>query len=84
MASELADFSQMTDDEILRLADSRMPVDQSKRMGDLLDLQREGEADRLERAELGMLMHFYETGQLLKAGAMAEAVRRGLREPLRS
>jgi hypothetical protein len=82
MASELADFAQMGDQEILRLADSQMPADQSNRMSDLLERQREGQADRLELAELGMLMHFYETGQLLKAGALAEAVRRGAREPI--
>lgn len=82
MASELADFAQMGDEEILRLADSQMPSDQSNRMSDLLVRQREGQADRLELAELSMLMHFYETGQLLKAGALAEVARRELRGPL--
>jgi hypothetical protein len=82
LASELADFAQMTDEEVLLLADSQMPTDQSDRMSQLLDRQREGQADRLELAELDMLLHFYQTGQLLKASALAEAVHRRLREPL--
>lgn len=82
MASELEDFSSMADQEILALADSQMPAEQSARMSDLLDRQREGLIDRLERAELGSLMQFYQTGQLLKAGGLAEAVRRGLRPRL--
>jgi hypothetical protein len=59
-----------------------MPAEPSQRMSDLLDGQREGTLDRLERAELAMLMQFYQTGQLLKAGALVEAVRRQLRQPL--
>jgi hypothetical protein len=51
-------------------------------MSDLLDRQREGTIDRLERAELASLMQFCETGQLLKAGGLAEAVHRGLRPRL--
>jgi hypothetical protein len=82
MTSELEDFSAMADEEVLQLADSRMPAEQSSRMSDLLDRQREGAIDRLERAELAMLMQFDQTGQLLKAGGLAEAVRRGLRKPL--
>jgi hypothetical protein len=84
LASKLADFTKMDDDEVLRLADSQMPSDQSDRLSQLLDHQREGHADRLELAELDMLLHFYQTGQLLKASALAEAVQRGLREPLAS
>lgn len=81
-SSELGDFANMSDAEVLALADSQMPLDQSERMSGLLDAQREGKLDRLERAELAMLMQFFQTGQLLKAGALVEAVRRKLREPL--
>jgi hypothetical protein len=82
LTSELEDFAAMTDQEVLQLADSRMPADQSTRMTELLDSQREGTIDRLERAELSSLLQFAETGQLLKAGGLAEAVRRGLRPRL--
>jgi hypothetical protein len=82
MTSELEDFSAMSDAEVLELAASQMPAEQSSRMSNLLDRQREGTIDRLQRAELASLMHFYQTGQLLKAGGLAEAVRRGLRQPL--
>ncbi len=82
MTSELEDFAAMSDSEVLQLADSTMPVEQSDRMSELLDRQREGTIDRLERAELASLMQFGEAGQLLKAGGLAEAVRRGLRPRL--
>jgi hypothetical protein len=82
LAAELEDFASMTDAEVLQLAASQMPVEQSNRMSELLDLQREGAIDRLEKAELASLMQFYQTGQLLKAGGLAEAVRRGLHQPL--
>jgi hypothetical protein len=82
MASELEDFGSMADAEVLVLADSEMPAEQSSRMSELLDLQREGAIDRLQRVELASLMQFYQTGQLLKASGLAEAVRRGLRKPL--
>ena len=81
-SAELSDFANMPDAEVLALVDSQMPADQSERMSVLLDAQREGAIDRLERAELTMLMQFYQTGQLLKSGALVEAVRRKLREPL--
>lgn len=77
MTSELEDFAAMSDQEVLALADSRMPVEQSNRMSELLDRQGEGIIDRLQRAELASLLQFYETGQLLKAGGLAEAARRG-------
>jgi hypothetical protein len=82
LTPEFEDFTTMSDSEVLQLADSQMPAEQSSRMSDLLDQQREGNIDRLERAELASLMQFYQTGQLLKAGGLAEAVRRGLRPRL--
>jgi len=82
MTSELEDFAAMSDAEVLQLAASQMPGEQSNRMSDLLDRQREGTIDRLERVELASLMQFYQSGQMLKAGGLAEAVRRGLHQPL--
>jgi hypothetical protein len=82
MTSELEDFASMTDAEVIHLATSQMPAEQSSRMSELLDLQREGAIDRLQRAELASLMQFYQSGQLLKAGGLAEAVRRGLHKPI--
>ena len=82
LTSELEDFAAMSDAEVLQLASSQMPTEQSNRMSDLLDRQREGAIDRLQRVELASLMQFYQSGQLLKAGGLAEAVRRGLQNPL--
>jgi hypothetical protein len=78
----MKDFTVLSDSEVLQLAASQMPAEQSSRMSELLDLQREGAIDGVQRAELASLMQFYQTGQLLKAGGLAEAVRRGLHKPL--
>jgi uncharacterized protein YnzC (UPF0291/DUF896 family) len=55
---------------------------QNQRLG---ELQAKGKTTALtesERYELLALLHIYQLGQLRKSEALAEAVRRGLREPL--
>ena len=52
----------------------------------LAELQTRGKAVGLteaERVELLSLLHLYQVGQLRKSQGLAEAVRRGLRTPLR-
>ena len=88
MAEDSPDFflqtpiSILTDEEVLHLADSKMDEAQNRRLG---DLQTRGKASGLslaERYELNALLRICELGQLRKSEALAEAVNRGLREPL--
>jgi hypothetical protein len=76
-----ADVSTLSDAEVLALADSKMDGAQNRRLG---ELQAKGKASGLsaaERYELLTLLRIYQIGQLRKAEALAEAVRRGLRRP---
>jgi hypothetical protein len=77
-----ASISELSDDAVLKLADSKMNESQNQRLG---DLQVKGKAERLtdaERYELLALLQIYQLGQLRKSEALAEAFHRGLREPL--
>jgi hypothetical protein len=67
------------DERVLAVCDSRMSQEQSERLGDLLERQQAGSVTADEKPELWALMRVYEVGQLRKAKALAEAVRRGLR-----
>jgi hypothetical protein len=61
-----------------------MDASQNERLG---TLQAKGKIEGLteaERVELLALLHIYQTGQLRKSEGLAEAVRRGLRDPLTS
>ncbi|MEK7834265.1 MAG: hypothetical protein AAB401_24470 [Acidobacteriota bacterium] len=75
-------ISTLSDEEVLRLADSKMDEAQNRRLG---DLQAKGKASGLsqdERYELSALLRICQLGQLRKSEALAEVVQRGLREPL--
>ena len=75
-------ISTLADDEVLQLANDKMELDQNERLG---YLQTKGKAEGLtpaERTELLALIHIYQTGQLRKSQALAEAVQRGLQSPL--
>jgi hypothetical protein len=79
---EFSPASQLSDAEVLALANSRMDEVQNQRLG---ELQAKGKTTALtesERYELLALLHIYQLGQLRKSEALAEAVCRGLREPL--
>jgi hypothetical protein len=76
--------SQLTDPEVLAVADSHMEPIQDRRMSELLDRQQAGSLTNGEHAELLVLMQVYQEGLLRKAQALHEAVRRGLRKPLDS
>lgn len=74
--------SSLTDAEVLRLAEAKMDETQNRRLG---DLQAKGKTESLsaaERYELLALLRIYQIGHLRKSEALAEAVQRGLREPL--
>jgi len=75
-------ISNLPDEEVLRLADSKMDEAQNRRLG---DLQAKGKAAGLsqdERYELLALLQICQLGQLRKSEALAESVQRGLRKPL--
>jgi hypothetical protein len=72
----------LSDDAVLALSESQMEAAQDSRLSELLYKQQAGDLSQLERVELQALMQVYQEGLLRKAQALAEAVRRGLREPL--
>jgi hypothetical protein len=67
-----------SDEQVQSLCDAQMFSPQSERLSELLDRQQAGELTASEKPELWALMRIYESGQLRKAEALAEAVRRGL------
>ena len=72
----------LSDRDVLALSELQMAVDQSRRLSVLLAKQREQELTDDERPELWTLMRVYERALLRRSEALAEAVRRGLRDPL--
>lgn len=75
-------IAELPDSDVLMLATSKMDEVQNQRLG---NLQAKGKAEGLtsaERYELLALLQIYQLGQLRKSEALAEAVQRGLREPL--
>lgn len=77
--SNIADIS---DQEVLELANLKMDVVQNQRLG---ELQAKGKNTGLtagERYELLILMSLYQMGQLRKSEGLAEAVKRGIKTSL--
>jgi hypothetical protein len=74
--------SELTDEEVLALSELQMEAAQDERSSLLLDKQQAGQLSEAEGLELRGFLHLYQDGLLLKAHALQEAVRRGLREPL--
>lgn len=75
-------IAELPDNDVLLLAASKMDEVQNQRLG---NLQAKGKAEGLtsaERYELLALLQIYQFGQLRKSEALAEAVHRGLHEPL--
>ncbi|MBL7066189.1 MAG: hypothetical protein ISS49_18585 [Anaerolineae bacterium] len=77
-----ADLDALADAQVLTLTHLQMGPAQDARLSILLERQQAALLTPAERAELDKLMSYYEIGLLRKAEALAEAVRRGLREPL--
>jgi hypothetical protein len=74
--------SELSDAEVMKRTDLRLEPSQDRRLSELLDKQQAGTLTEQERSELLALMQVYEANLLRQAEALAEAVRRGLREPL--
>ena len=68
--------------EVLQLADLEMEPADDQRLSQLLDQQQAGTLTATTHAELTNLMQLYQTLLLRKAEGLAEAVRRNLRAPL--
>ena len=67
---------------MLRQSKSRLTPAQDDRFSQLLDEQQSGTLTEPQQTELLALMQVYAANWLRQAEAFAEAVRRGLREPL--
>jgi predicted transcriptional regulator len=79
---ESCSVSELSNGELLKLAELRLAPAQDRRLSQLLDAQQAGTLLEQERTELLTLIQIYEVNLLRQAEALAEAVRRGLREPL--
>jgi predicted transcriptional regulator len=80
--SDEVPMADLPDERVIALADLEWPADQDARLSRLLDAQQAGRLGEKERLDLYALMQVYQEDLLLKARALREAVRRGLRSPL--
>jgi hypothetical protein len=76
-------LSTLPDSEIMSLTDLQMQPERNERLSILLDQQQNAAMNEKERIELQTLMRVYEIGMVYKSQALAEAVKRGLRQPLK-
>ncbi|HEX5104039.1 MAG TPA: hypothetical protein VFV87_09530 [Pirellulaceae bacterium] len=81
---ELQRLAPLSDDEVLALADYMLSPEEDRRLQELLVQNRERLLTAEQGRELAELMALYNEGMLKKAMGWAEAVRRKLREPIRS
>lgn len=72
----------LSDQQVLAVCASQMDPAQSRRFSLLLDKQQTGNLTPEEQPELWTLTRIYQLGQLRKAEALAEAVKRGLQPPI--
>jgi hypothetical protein len=75
---------ELSDDEVLALAELRLTEEQDTNLSELLERNREGTLDADSQRELDEMMRLYERGLLRKSQALKVAVQRGLREPLQA
>jgi len=74
--------TELADSAVLALTQIRMKVAQGERLTELLAKQREATLTDMERYEMLALAQIYGQLWLRQAEALAEAVRRGLRQPM--
>ena len=70
--------STWSDEDVLALANLKLPKEQAKRMSQLSDLQQRGLINNVEKSELEMYLEIYNNANLRKAYGIAEACKRGL------
>jgi hypothetical protein len=73
---------ELSDQEVLALAELQLAPEQQATLSELLMQNREGTLNAEGRRQLDEMMRIYEHGLLRKAQALRVAVQRGLREPL--
>jgi predicted transcriptional regulator len=83
-SNEHPSISELSDRQVMALTHLEMEPAQDTRLSELLDKQQSGTLNPEEPQELDALMQIYREGLLRKATALAEAVKRGLMEPLNS
>ena len=71
-------ISNLSDVEVLELANLKLSKQQARRMSQLLENQRESRITTSEKIELESLMGLYRMGTLRKAQGCVEAIKRGL------
>lgn len=76
------EISHLLDAEVIELANLKMDEVQNQRLGELQTKGKNTGLTEAEGYELLVLISIYQMGQLRKSTALAEAVKRGLREPL--
>jgi len=76
------DVAHLSDDQLKDLCDLKLDDAEQQQMSVLLEKQREQEIDPVESQRLELLMDNYRRGLLLKARALKEAVKRGLKARL--
>lgn len=81
-SSDLTPVNLLSDADVLVLCTEQMATDPANRLGELLELQREDKITHAQLAELTALMQLYNQMWIRQSEALAEAVKRGLREPL--
>jgi hypothetical protein len=80
----ISPVADLTDEQVMALTQLEMEPLQDAKLSTLLDRQQAGSLESGEPEELEFLMQVYREGLLRKATALAEAVKRGLMEPLNS
>jgi hypothetical protein len=80
----ISPVADLTDEQVMALTQLEMEPLQDAKLSTLLDKKQAGNLESGEPEELEFLMQVYREGLLRKATALAEAVKRGLIEPLDS
>lgn len=75
---------ELSDDEVLALAELCLTDEQGTNLSELLGRNREGTLNTDSQRKLDEMMRLYEHGLLRKSQALKVAVQRGLREPLQA
>jgi hypothetical protein len=75
-------LANLTDTEVLALCEMEMGIAQGQQLSQLLTKQGEGVISVQESREMLALTQLYQRLWMKQAEALAEAVQRGLREPL--
>jgi hypothetical protein len=72
----------LSDQQVLALTTIQMKSAHSIRLNELLAKQQDEQLDNEEQSELMALMEVYNRSWIRQSEALAEAVRRGLRQPI--